>query len=340
MKHDSPETTLPILQDQYGRIKRKLRISVTDRCNFKCTYCMPEHPEWMKKQDLLSFEALLLFCQYMVKQGIENIRITGGEPLMRQGVVHFIRDLQSLRVLGLKRISITTNAHYLAKYAEPLKQAGLDDLNISLDSLDPDQFKQLTKKELTPVLNGIEAAKKAGLAFKINCVLMKGQNDDQILPMVKWAKQHSIPLRFIEFMPLDGDRHWNAEHVVSEQQILDTLASKFNVQAIQEQSRSPARQYWVDGHQIGIISTITHAFCGECDRLRLTAQGEFYNCLFARQGLNLKAEIELLSSAESAAESALQQQLSSYIWRKEQGFHAIQQQANNSRKISMHMIGG
>lgn len=146
MKHESPETMLPILQDQYGRIKRKLRISVTDRCNFKCVYCMPEHPEWMKKQDLLSFEALLVFCQYMVKQGIENIRITGGEPLMRKGVVHFIRDLQSLRAIGLKRISITTNGHYLAKYAEQLKQAGLDDLNISLDSLDADQFKQLTKK--------------------------------------------------------------------------------------------------------------------------------------------------------------------------------------------------
>ena len=115
MKHEIPETNLPILQDQYGRIKRKLRISVTDRCNFKCVYCMPEHPEWMKKPDLLSFESLLVFCTYMVKLGIENIRITGGEPLMRQGVFHFIRDLQQLKKIGLKRISMTTNGHYLAK---------------------------------------------------------------------------------------------------------------------------------------------------------------------------------------------------------------------------------
>lgn len=342
MKHDSPETTLPILQDQYGRIKRKLRISVTDRCNFKCIYCMPEHPEWMKKQDLLSFEALLLFCQYMVKQGIENIRITGGEPLMRQGVVHFIRDLQSLRVLGLKRISITTNAHYLAKYAEPLKQAGLDDLNISLDSLDPDQFKQLTKKELTPVLNGIEAAKKAGLTFKINCVLMKGQNDDQIIPMVKWAKQHNIPLRFIEFMPLDGDQHWTDQAVVSEAEILAQLQPFYQIQVLQQQ-HEPARQYQLDGQYcIGIISTITHSFCGDCDRIRLTAQGELYNCLFAQQGLNIKpylqAVIKQKQLAQDINDQELDQQIKPYIWYKAKGYHAIKHQ--QVRKISMHMLGG
>jgi len=187
------------------------------------------------------------------------------------------------------------------------------------------------------VLEGIQAALAVGLPLKINSVLIQGQNHEQIIPLVQWAKDLAIPLRFIEFMPLDGDRHWNAEHVVSEQQILDTLASKFNVQAIQEQSRSPARQYWVDGHQIGIISTITHAFCGECDRLRLTAQGEFYNCLFATQGLALKTEIEQLQTKQNA--NLLQQKLESYIWNKKAGFHAIQAQ-QTYRKISMHMIGG
>lgn len=139
------------LVDQFGREKRKLRISVTDRCNFKCQYCMPEHPEWLAKKDILSFEALFTFCELMVEQGIESIRITGGEPLMRQGVVHFINDLNRLRDKGLKRISMTTNAHYLAKYAQDLKLAGLDDLNISLDSLDATQFQQLTKKFPQPV---------------------------------------------------------------------------------------------------------------------------------------------------------------------------------------------
>ena len=342
MKHEIDDTSIPILQDQYGRIKRKLRISVTDRCNFKCIYCMPEHPEWMKKQDLLSFEALFIFCQYMVGQGIENIRITGGEPLMRQGVVHFIRDLQSLRALGLKRISITTNGHYLAKYAEPLKQAGLDDLNISLDSLDPLQFKQLTKKELAPVFAGIEAATKAGLPFKINCVLMQGQNDDQIVPMVKWAKQHNIPLRFIEFMPLDGDQHWTDQAVVSEAEILKQLSAHYDIQVL-EQQHEPARLYQLDGqYKLGIISTITHSFCGDCDRIRLTAQGELYNCLFARQGLNIKPDLQraIKQKAElkPLAFHQLDQKIKPYIWNKAQGYHAIQHQ--QARKISMHMLGG
>lgn len=342
MKHEIDDTSIAILQDQYGRIKRKLRISVTDRCNFKCIYCMPEHPEWMKKQDLLSFEALFVFCQYMVGQGIENIRITGGEPLMRQGVVHFIRDLQSLRALGLKRISITTNGHYLAKYAEPLKQAGLDDLNISLDSLDPLQFKQLTKKELAPVFAGIEAVTKAGLPFKINCVLMQGQNDDQIVPMVKWAKQHNIPLRFIEFMPLDGDQHWTDQAVVSEAEILKQLSAHYDIQVL-EQQHEPARLYQLDGqYKLGIISTITHSFCGDCDRIRLTAQGELYNCLFARQGLNIKPDLQqaIKQKAElkSLAFHQLDQKIKPYIWKKAQGYHAIQHQ--QARKISMHMLGG
>ncbi|RLZ09466.1 GTP 3',8-cyclase MoaA [Acinetobacter sp. 2JN-4] len=342
MKHEIANMTVPILKDQYGRMKRKLRISVTDRCNFKCIYCMPEHPEWMKKQDLLSFEALLIFCQYMVKQGIENIRITGGEPLMRQGVVHFIRDLQALRALGLKRISMTTNAHYLVKYAEQLKQAGLDDLNISLDSLDAEQFKSLTKKELIPVLNGIDAAKKSGLPFKINCVLMKGQNDDQILPMVKWAKHHNIQLRFIEFMPLDGDQHWTDQAVVSEAEILEQLKPHYDIQLIQQQ-HEPARQYQLDGqYRIGIISTITHSFCGECDRIRLTAQGELYNCLFAQQGLNIKPYLLNILREQKIKQisdfNELDMQVKPYIWRKAQGYHAIQHQ--QARKISMHMLGG
>lgn len=342
MKYEIPETNLPILQDQYARLKRKLRISVTDRCNFKCVYCMPEHPEWMKKQDLLSFEALFVFCQYMVSQGIENIRITGGEPLMRQGVVHFIAELQALRAEGLKRISITTNAHYLTKYAQQLKNAGLDDLNISLDSLDPTQFKSLTKKELAPVLAGIEAAKQAQLSFKINCVLMKGQNDDQIVPMVKWAKQQNIPLRFIEFMPLDGDQHWSQQAVVSEAEILEQLKAHYEIQLIPQQ-HEPARQYQLDGnYRIGIISTITHSFCGECDRIRLTAQGELYNCLFAQQGLNIKPYLLKLIREQKTQQTfdfnQLDMQVKPYIWQKAQGYHAIQHQ--QVRKISMHMLGG
>ena len=336
--------------DQFGRGKRKLRISVTDRCNFKCVYCMPEHPEWMKKHDLLSFEKLYQFCDFMVRRGIEFIRITGGEPLMRQGVVHFVAQLQNLKKLGLKRISMTSNAHYLKKYAQALKHAGLDDLNISLDSLDANQFKQLTQKDLAPVLDGIRAAQAVGLPIKINSVLMSGINDNQILPLARWSVQQNVILRFIEFMPLDGDRKWSTEHVVSEQHILETLATEFAVTTQAHDSAqatsNPARQYLINEHPIGIISTITNSFCGTCDRVRLTAQGEFYNCLFAPQGLNLKAEIKALASSEPLSEVSLNGALSGYIWNKEQGFHAIEQRLNSqslaksSRKISMHMLGG
>ena len=334
-----------IFKDQFGREKRKLRISVTDRCNFKCVYCMPEHPEWMKKHNLLSFESLYNFCEFMVLRGIDQIRITGGEPLIRQGVVHFIQQLQQLRKLGLKRISMTTNAHYLKQYAQALKQAGLDGINISLDSLDEAQFFQLTQKQLQPVLDGIEAAQQAGFEIKINSVLIKGLNEQQIIPLAKWALQKGFELRFIEFMPLDGDQNWSKAAVVTEQNILDKLKTVFEVQTLQGQGTSPARSYLINGLPIGIISTISNSFCGSCDRLRLNAQGEFFNCLFARKGLNLSHEIQQLKSSKTTElmpldAMALQQKLGSYIWQKEQGFHAITTQSSPSRKISMHMIGG
>lgn len=326
--------------DQFGRQKRKLRISVTDRCNFKCLYCMPEHPEWMDKHSLLSFEALYAFCQFMVERGIDSLRITGGEPLMRQGVVHFIEQLQSLRALGLKRISMTSNGHYLPKYAHALKQAGLDDLNISLDSLDLVLFQQLTQRELAPVLSGIAAAQQAGLSLKINTVLMQGINDSQILPLVAWAKQQQLPLRFIEYMPLDGDAQWQRQQVVTEQQILQQLGEQYQIEAL-PQDHSPARIYRLDqSYDVGIISTISHAFCGQCDRIRLTAQGELFNCLFAPQGIALKSEIQALAAHSDVAGEQLQQRIGTYIWHKKSGFHAIQATQHSPRKISMHMLGG
>ncbi|MHA3097422.1 GTP 3',8-cyclase MoaA [Acinetobacter brisouii] len=326
--------------DQFGRQKRKLRISVTDRCNFKCLYCMPEHPEWMDKHSLLSFEALYAFCQFMVERGIDSLRITGGEPLMRQGVVHFIEQLQSLRAFGLKRIAMTSNGHYLPKYAHALKQAGLDDLNISLDSLDPVLFQQLTQRELAPVLAGIAAAQQAGLSLKINTVLMQGINDSQILPLVAWAKQQQLPLRFIEYMPLDGDAQWQRQQVVTEQQILQQLGEQYQIEAL-PQDHSPARIYRLDqSYDVGIISTISHAFCGQCDRIRLTAQGELFNCLFAPQGIALKCEIQALAAHSDVAREQLQQRIGHYIWHKAAGFHAIQTTQHSPRKISMHMLGG
>ena len=322
--------------DQYGRKKRKLRISVTDRCNFKCVYCMPEHPTWAKKYDLLSFDELLVFCTVMVEHGIESIRITGGEPLMRQGVVHFIQDLQKLRPMGLKRISMTTNGHYLAQHAQALKQAGLDDLNISLDSLHPATFHQLTKKSLDPVLLGITAAKAVGFPIKINTVLIKGVNNQEIVNLLRWSIQQKVVLRFIEFMPLDGDHNWSKAHVVSEAEILTVLGEHFEIMKAIPQDAEPARQYFANAHAFGIISTITHSFCGRCDRVRLTAKGEFYNCLFATQGIALKSQIQKYKEQDSSELLTLLQQ---HIWQKKSGYAEISRHIPN-RKISMHMLGG
>ena len=339
------------LVDQFGREKRKLRISVTDRCNFKCQYCMPEHPEWLAKKDILSFEALFTFCELMVEQGIESIRITGGEPLMRQGVVHFINDLNRLRAKGLKRISMTTNAHYLAKYAQDLKLAGLDDLNISLDSLDATQFQQLTKKSLQPVLQGVAAAQAVGLKIKINTVLMCGINDDQIIPLVKWGMAQNISVRFIEYMPLDGDALWQKDWVVSEQDILSTLEQEFQITAI-AQDHEPARQFAIQNlndavqencskqtYRIGIISTISNPFCQQCDRLRLTATGELFTCLFSDQGLSFKDKLEQYQkNKDNTLRTEIIDTIKTVVWYKDAGY--VSKQRAPLRKISMHAIGG
>lgn len=320
------------LIDQFGRHKRKLRISLTDRCNFKCTYCMPDHPEWLAKSEILSFEELLQFCQLMVGLGIQHIRLTGGEPLMRQGVVHFIESLNGLRAQGLQRISMTTNAYYLAKHARALKDAGLDDLNISLDSIRPDTFLKLTQRPLQPVLNGIQAAQAAGLPIKLNCVLLAGQNDAEIVELTQWAYSKGIPLRFIEYMPLDAPDHWQRNKVVTEDEIIAQLQPHFQVER-QQRHNDPATIYLLNGQfELGVISTISKPFCQTCDRLRLTATGELYTCLFAQQGTPLRP---LLQHAHTAL---LHHTVLQAVWLKKAGY--ISHQATPARKITMHTLGG
>lgn len=331
-------------QDQFGRIKTKLRISVTDRCNFRCVYCMPSTPEWFSKSTLLHFDELYLFCLIMVLGGVDSIRITGGEPLMRVGVVELIVRLQSLRSYGLKRLSMTTNAHYLAEYAQVLKQAGLDDVNISLDALDEEIFEQLTQRTLQPVLEGIDAAIAVNLPVKINCVLMRRYNIDQILPLTAWAIQRQLPLRFIEFMPLDGEQRWQHDDVVSEAEILTILQSHYTVE-LMKQGHDPARTYWLNGHfPVGIISTITHPFCQDCNRIRLSAQGELFNCLFSGQGVQLRPLLRKLVATKSDENrqqwhqdlDTLVQSMADHIWYKRAGFD----QQHREQRIAMYNVGG
>lgn len=320
------------LVDQFQRQKRKLRLSLTDRCNFKCSYCMPDHPEWLAKHEILSFEELYKFCEVMVKLGINQIRLTGGEPLMRKGVVDFITRLNQLRAFGLARISMTSNAFYLEKYAQELKLAGLDDLNISLDSVDPDTFFQMTKKPLAPVLQGIFSAQKAGIPIKLNCVLVYGENHEEILSLTQWAYQQNIELRFIEYMPLDQPDHWQREKVVIEDQIINTLSSSFKIEKL-ERNHDPATVYMLNQHyKLGIISTISKPFCQSCDRLRLTATGELFTCLFANSGTTIRHLLNQVDQTE------LIETILGAVWHKKAGYIAYQ--AAPIRKISMHSIGG
>lgn len=320
------------LVDQFGRHKHKLRISLTDRCNFRCSYCMPDKPEWLAKKDILSFEELLKFCEVMVQFGIQHIRLTGGEPLMRQGVVNFIHDLNRLKAHGLKRISMTSNAFYLKKYAQALKQAGLDDLNISLDSIQADTFKNMTKRPLEPVLQGIAAAQQVGIPIKLNCVLVAGKNDHEIVELTQWAYQQNIELRFIEYMPLDQPEHWQPEKVITEDEIIQKLSAHFQINK-QQRQHDPATIYQLNDHyKLGIISTISKPFCQTCDRLRLTATGELFTCLFANSGTPLRSLLEQNDS------SLLTSTIMDAVWHKKAGFIAHQQAP--SRKISMHAIGG
>ncbi|OUY07057.1 GTP 3',8-cyclase MoaA [Acinetobacter populi] len=328
----SVEQNTSQLVDQFGRYKQKLRISLTDRCNFHCAYCMPDHPQWLAKKDLLSFEELFRFCQVMVQLGIEHIRLTGGEPLMRQGVVHFIRDLQQLKTQGLKRISMTSNAFYLKKHAVALKQAGLDDINISLDSIQANTFFAMTQKNIEPVLEGIAAAQQAGLKIKLNCVVLADKNASEIVELTQWAYQQQLPLRFIEYMPLDQPEHWQRHKVISEDEIIQQLKPYFQIQK-QQRQHDPATIYRLNDHyELGVISTISKPFCQSCNRLRLTATGELFTCLFANTGTALR---DLL---QPNREQFLLATIRQAVWHKKAGF--IAQQQAPLRKISMHAIGG
>lgn len=331
MQKQNPNYSVQLL-DQFQREKHKLRISLTDRCNFHCTYCMPEHPVWMAKQDMLSFDELEQLCRLMLNMGIRQIRLTGGEPLLRSSVVEFVARLNQLRTQGLQRISMTSNAYYLTRYAQALKQAGLDDINISLDSLDPTRFFNLTQRSLSPVLQGISAAQQVGLPIKINCVLMAGHNDQDIVPLTHWAMQQRLQLRFIEYMPLDQTGQWQSQHVISEQQILTQLATHFCIEPIPRQ-HDPATLYRLDGHYLlGIISTISHPFCHSCDRLRITANGDLYTCLFSQHGTPLRP---LLAQDDL---QQLQQVIRNAVWHKPAGYIADPHRPR--RKISMHSLGG
>ncbi len=321
--------------DSRGRIKRKLRVSLTDRCNLRCHYCMPEHPRWLPRAELMSNPELLrLVGLFVTTLGITELRLTGGEPLLRADVPQLVEALGALRGAGLQRIALTSNGVRLAPVARALREAGLDDLNVSLDSITPEVFTALTRGQIAPVLEGIAAAVAAGLPVKLNCVVIRNANEAEVLPLTQWAKARQLPLRFIEFMPLDGRQGWSGDKVVSEDEIIGRLAAHYTMTPL-ARSNDPAQYYAVDdeGYRIGVISTISKPFCSRCDRLRLDARGRLYSCLFSA------VETDLLTPLRNGASDAeLLTLIRTAVWNKPAGY--AEQPGYVERPITMHHLGG
>lgn len=280
--HPSPPAGTRTLRDKYGRQITDLRIAITDRCNYRCVYCRTgnEGPQFSE----LSFDEYLRIARVFLSLGIRKIRITGGEPLLKNGIVEFVRDLR--RLDAELDIAITTNGHLLADMAQPLKEAGLSRITVSMDAVDAETFARITRvaNGFEKVLAGIRAARRAGLApVKVNCVLLRGFNDDQIARFGRFAREEDVIVRFIEFMPLEEDRVWSPEIVVRLDEILARMAEFQPLEEVPHERSETARRYrFRDGKgEIGIIAPVSHAFCGQCSRIRVTCDGKIRTCLFS-----------------------------------------------------------
>ncbi len=290
------------LIDSYGRIHRDLRVSLTDRCSLRCTYCMPfNFDKWLPNETLLTAPEIVKAIEIAVSQGIKEVRLTGGEPLLRPDIVEIVSRINSLETVP--ELSMTTNGVALAKFANDLAKAGLKRINISLDTLDWERFKRLTFRDrYDDVIEGIAAAKSAGLApIKINTVLMRDINGDEALPLLKWALKENLNLRFIEQMPLDAGDAWTRSNLITADEIYNQLSSEFDLTPVAERGSSPAEEFYVNGGPatVGIIGSVTRSFCANCDRLRLTSDGQLRNCLFSNEETDLRSILRNRNLTES-----------------------------------------
>lgn len=280
------------LIDSFGRVHRDLRVSLTDRCSLRCTYCMPfNFDKWLPTETLLTATELIKVIEIAVSQGVSEVRLTGGEPLLRPDIVEIVSRINALD--SAPELSMTTNGVALAKFAAQLADAGLRRINISLDTLDWERFKRLTFRDrYDDVIEGILAARKAGLApIKINTVLMRGINDDEALPLLKWALAENLNLRFIEQMPLDAGDAWTRSNLITADEIFNQLNKEFELTPVSDRGSSPAEEFYINGGPatVGIIGSVTRSFCANCDRLRLTSDGQLRNCLFSNEETDLRS---------------------------------------------------
>jgi cyclic pyranopterin phosphate synthase len=290
-----------------------LRISVTDRCNFRCTYCMPldEYP-WISREQILTFEEIARTARIFSGLGVKKLRITGGEPLVRKGLPELVAQLAAIP--GIEDIAMTTNASRLVELAQPLKDAGLKRMTVSLDSLRPDRFRQITQRaDLQPVLDGIEAARQAGFRpIKFNAVIERGVNEDELLDLAEFSRANGDEMRFIEYMDVGNANCWKSDKLVSRREIMEVLRSRYELIAQDGRGSRPSQDYaFADGRGgVGVIASVTEPFCGACSRVRLTADGQVVTCLFSDVGADLKSRLRSGESDEQLSEFV------TGIWRK------------------------
>ncbi|MDJ1477608.1 GTP 3',8-cyclase MoaA [Bacillus sp. LS15-K4] len=333
------------LQIFFGRPLQDLRISVIDRCNFRCTYCMPAEvfgPDYafLKDEFLLTFDEIERLAKLFVSIGVRKIRLTGGEPLLRKDLTKLIARL--VKIEGLVDIGLTTNAIHLTKQAKALKEAGLHRVNVSLDAIDDDVFKDINGRNINtkPVIKGIMAAKEAGLDVKVNMVVKKGMNDHQVLPMAAYFKEQGITLRFIEFMDVGSTNGWNFDQVVTKQELIEMIHSVYPLEPAEAHYFGEvAKRYRYVGTnvEVGFITSVSESFCSSCTRARISADGKFYTCLFATEGLDVR---ELLRGNLSDDElvSVIQN-----VWMNRKDRYSderTEESAKNRPKIEMSYIGG
>jgi len=328
-----------MLVDAYGRVATDLRVSLTDRCNLRCSYCMPpEGLEWLPGPDLLTDDEIVRLVSVAVTEGVREVRFTGGEPLLRRGLVGLVAAVAGLRPRPL--LSLTTNGIGLARLAGPLRAAGLDRVNVSLDTLRSDVFLRLARRDrLDDVLAGLAAARAAGLVpVKVNAVLMRGVNDGEAVDLLRWCLQEGYELRFIEQMPLDAQHGWDRADMVTAAETLERLTAAFELRPEGEQVRgsAPAETWLVDGgpERVGVIGSVTRPFCGSCDRVRLTADGQLRNCLFAREESDLRGPLRA-----GADDAGLAARMRAALGAKRAG-HGIDDPAFLQPSRPMSAIGG
>jgi GTP 3',8-cyclase len=327
---------------------RDLRISVTDRCNFRCTYCMPfAEYNWMSRAEILSFDEIERLARLFIQAGVTKIRLTGGEPLVRRGLPDLVHQLAHLD--GLQDLSLTTNGALLAQQAQALKAAGLRRINVSIDTLRPDRFHEITQRgDLQVVLEGLFVAQRAGLGpIKINAVVIRGFNDDELIELVEFGRRHGFEMRFIEYMDVGNANGWSPEKTFSKREMLEVIHARFPVREIGRAAGSaPAVDYeFLDGGgAVGIIGSVTEPFCSSCTRVRLTADGKLVTCLFAEGGFDLKTLMRQGASDAQLAETigtvwqGRADRYSDLRWQRLQSGARYEPQAH--RKIEMITLGG